>query len=357
MTSTSASPSAPSPQEDFLPPENAKTMTMKQSSSGPLAVAKACIGIWSTVRQCEPPSPAKTDHIRLITIAGSHFCEKVRWVLDLLEQDDASPYYYTEDGHPPGLHSYEPLKASKEQASITPMVVLPKNFDSSEDNVLWESSKIMAKLMPHQLYPLEIADQVRSIEASLGKRLGPALRCHAYYHLLGDLEKYQGAAEAIVADPRKMSTIEATLWSKFLPNGLAKGIRTALGMNEAISKASVKEMRAVFGELSIKLQENGGKYLMDDTKDKSYGFTAADLTLAALSYPYLRPPEMEFWLCDEQILPPEIKALGDELRATTAGQHVLRVYKQHRPTNQDGKAVMKYANQNRTFWQWLFGTS
>ncbi|KAG7350921.1 glutathione S-transferase domain containing protein [Nitzschia inconspicua] len=343
----------PSP-KGRLPNENAATMTMKESSSGPLIVAKAIIDIWSTVRQCEPPSHTKTDHIRLITIAGSHYCEKVRWVLDMLERDNSNPYYYTEDGHPPGLHSYEPLKVSNQQASITPMVVLPKKDGSPKNTVLWESSKIVLQLMP-SLHPEDIADQVKAIEADLGKRLGPAVRCHSYYHLLGDLKKYQTSTEAIAADPRKMASVEATLWAKFLPNGLAKGISKALGVNEETYHASVNEMKAVFAEMSKKLEENGGQYLMD-SKSKSYGFTAADLTLAALSYPYLRPPEMEFWLSDEEKLPPEVRSLGDELRATKAGQHVLKVYKEHRPTSENGVAVMKYADRNRTFWQWLSGS-
>lgn len=330
-------------------------MTMKQASSGPLLVAKTLIGMFSTVRQSDPPSsaPNKKDHIRLITISGSHFCEKARWILDVLERDESNPYYYTEDGHPPGFHSYETLKVSNEQASTTPMVVVPSSENHTE-TVLWESSQIMSELLPN-LYPTEIAAEVKAMEANLGKRLGPALRCHVYYHLFSDLDKYQSTAEALVADPSKMSRIEATLWGKFLPKGLAKGIWKSLGINEQASEASVKELRTVFQELSTRLQQNGNKYLMDTPK-KSYGFTAADLTLAALAYPYVRPPEMEFWLAQKDTLPPAVKDLGDELRATRAGQHVLKLYKEHRPTNDNGVAVMKYADRNQTLWQWLFGS-
>ncbi|KAL3927705.1 MAG: hypothetical protein SGARI_005250, partial [Bacillariaceae sp.] len=197
-----------------LPPENAKTMTTRQSSSGPLAVAKLAIGIWSNSdRQRPPPSDKKTQHIRLITIPVSNYCEKVRWSLDMLEADETSPYYYTEDAHPPGLHSYEPLKVSKEQASITPMVAYKEasSSDAAQDTVLWESSKILETFMP-SLYPKEIEDEVKEKEADIGRRLGPALRCSAYYYMLGDLEKYQQLAESMAADPRKVSNIESTLW-------------------------------------------------------------------------------------------------------------------------------------------------
>ncbi|KAL3938710.1 MAG: hypothetical protein SGARI_001636 [Bacillariaceae sp.] len=275
-----------------LPPENAKTMSTKQSSSGPLAVAKVAVGIWSNSnRQRPPPSPAKTQHIRLITIAVSRYCEKARWVLDMLEADEKSPYYFSEDSHPPGLHSYEPLKVSKEQASMTPMIAY-KDVDATktsneDETVMWESSKILKTFKP-SLYPSEIASETEAMEDELGRRLGPSLRCIAYYHLLGDLEKYQKVAEAAAADPRKMSKIEATLWGKFLPKGLAQGIWKALKINDDTNISSEKDIRALFQEMSTRLDKNGGKYLMDPPGGKkSYGFTAADLTLASLAYPFL----------------------------------------------------------------------
>jgi glutathione S-transferase len=332
-------------------------MTTTQSSSGPLAIAKMAIGIWSTSeRQRPPPTDKKTKHIRLITIAASHYCEKVRWVLDMLEADDLNPYYYTEDAHPPGLHSYEPLQVSKEQASITPMVAYNDNANATEDTVLWESSKIVNTFMP-SLYPEEIADQIKEMEAEIGRRLGPAVRCTAYYSLFTDLKKYQATAESMAADPRKMSNIEATLWGKFLPKGLAKGMWKAMNINEETNEACTKDMHALFDQMSKRLSNNGGKYLMDLPGGKtSYGFTAADLTLAALAYPLLRPPQMQFWLADTDRLPPELNKISEELRATTAGQHVLRIYEKHRPTGKDGIAEMKGADRNRTFWQWLFGS-
>eukprot|EP00539_Tryblionella_compressa_P002542 CAMPEP_0178748556 /NCGR_PEP_ID=MMETSP0744-20121128/8944_2 /TAXON_ID=913974 /ORGANISM="Nitzschia punctata, Strain CCMP561" /LENGTH=358 /DNA_ID=CAMNT_0020401919 /DNA_START=45 /DNA_END=1121 /DNA_ORIENTATION=- len=342
-----------------LPPENARTMTKSDSSSGPLAVANILISIWSKISQRESPSESKTAHVRLITIAASHYCEKVRWVLDVLERDETSPYYYTEDAHPPGFHSWEPLEASKGAASITPMVIFN---DESNGNIesntgptaLWESSKIVETFLP-TLYPSEIADEVRDMEADLGRRLGPAVRCVAYYYLFQDLEKYEKAAMDIAADPRKMSNIESTLWGKFLPKGLANGICKSLKINEDTKRASVQEIRAVIKEISEKLGTQ--EYLMDQEGGRtSFGFTAADLSLASLAYPLVRPPEMEYWLANSEEVPPELNALTEEIRASRAGQHVLKMYKEHRPVDeQHGVVVMKYSNRNRSFFQWMFG--
>ena len=88
-----------------------------------------------------------------------------------------------------------------------------------------------------------------------------------------------------------------------------------------------------------------------DTNNKSYGFTAADLTLAALSFPFIQPHEMQHWLVEPTNLPPIVKELCDELIATKAGQHVLKIYKQHRIPTKDSVVVMKGAERNKKPWE------
>jgi glutathione S-transferase len=336
-----------------LPPENSKPSSSKQMSSGPLAVAKSLIGIFSTVRQRDPPSQDKTTHIRLITIAVSHYCEKVRWALDHVEARDESPYYYTEDGHPPGFHAYETLKATKEEASITPMIVVEEH---GKREVLYDSVQILKRLMP-ELYPQEIQAQVEEMEADLGKRVGAAVRCFAYYNFLTqqvDNKKYHDTFVSFVADERKVARIEHVIFDRFLDKGLGKGILEALQINADTAVASLQAIRSVFSELSRKLEESGGEYILDSsTNNKSYGFTAADLTLAALAYPLLRPPEMHFWLADMEDIPDEINSLTKELVATKAGQHVLKMYKEHRIATKDSGdgVLMKQANRNKYPWE------
>ena len=258
------------------------------------------------------------EHIQLITIGVSHFCEKARWGLDLLEQSDTSPIYFTEDAHPPPFLSFATLAASKNKASASPMIV------KADSSILYKSNVILQDLCPF-LYPEEIQQDVISLELDLGTRLGASVRCVANHYILQ--KKYYPVCVKILT--RNTSKVETVLFDKLLPNGADKAMREVIQVNESTCVASVAAIRQVFHELSRRLTENGGEYLMD-TKNKSYGFTAADLTFAALSYVLIRPPEMNEFSEEELELPPELVSFGNELRATTAGEHALKMYKIHR---------------------------
>jgi glutathione S-transferase len=301
-----------------LPPEDLLPARPISILFGPLGVARVLVNIFSSTGQRDAPSPKKNEHIRLITIGVSHFCEKARWGLDLLEQNDTSPIYYTEDAHPPPFLSFATLSASKNKTSASPMIV------KADSSVLYKSNVILQDLCPF-LYPEEIQHDVISLELDLGTRLGASVRCAAYHYILQ--KKYYPLCVKILT--RNTSKVETVLFDKMLPNGVDKAMRKLIQVNESTCVASVAAVRQVFHELSKHLTENGGEYLMD-TKNRSYGFTAADLTFAALSYVLIRPPEMNDFSADESELPPELVALGNELRATTAGQHALKMYKQHR---------------------------
>ena len=143
-----------------LPPMRARDV-----QTGALGVIRIFYNMFSTVRKLDPPSATKTIHLRLITMRASHFCEKARWALDLLDDDENSPYWYTEDTHPTGLHAFETVKASNDKASITPIVVMG-------DEVFIKSNAIVQKFCP-QLYP---SDKVREMEIDMGNRLGAPIR-------------------------------------------------------------------------------------------------------------------------------------------------------------------------------------
>jgi hypothetical protein len=131
-----------------------------------------------------------------------------------------------------------------------------------------------------------------------------------------------------------------------LPNGVDKAMRNLIQVNESTSAASALAIRHLFRDLSKRLEENGTEYLMD-TKTKSFGFTAADLAFAALSYPFIRPPEMMDFSADDSELPPELVLLSNELRATTAGQHALKMYKRHRLAPGCTKVEIKTSGRDR----------
>ena len=333
-------------QDGLLPLENATPSNAKRLSSGPLAVAKFLIETFSTVRPRDPPSPHKTCHLRLITISASHFCEKTRFVLDLLEARDDNPYYYTEDSHPPAFHAYETLKASNNQVSMTPMVLFHHKDDGGESKMIHGSTCVNQHFMP-ELYPPDIREEVERVEADLGQRLGATVRCFCYYHLLTDPNKNHDAIVQLCADPQKVATIESIVFDKFLERGMAKGIQKAVGVTQEACEVSEAAIRTVFAEWSQRLEETGGKYLLDSGPTSSYGFTAADLTFAALASPLIRPPELKQWQIPLEDTPPILRTMSHELQATRAGQHVLKIYAKHRLPNGEPYVTMKGTDRSK----------
>ena len=139
MTVSTKTETTKSNKTSTLPPEDLKVMPRTSITFGPLGIARIIINLFSTnpsssTAQRDPPSKYKTKHIRLITILPSPFCEKIRWIFDLLEARDDNPYYYTEDAHPPGFHSFETLTVSNYEASQTPMIVYNKKEEGDDDD-------------------------------------------------------------------------------------------------------------------------------------------------------------------------------------------------------------------------------
>ena len=87
-----------------------------------------------------------------------------------------------------------------------------------------------------------------------------------------------------------------------------------------------------------------------DTREKSYGFTAADLSFAALASPLIRPPELANFAVPDKELPPRLLEFADEMRATVAGQHVLKIYAKHRLTDGESVVTVKGVNRDRIPW-------
>lgn len=319
-------------------------MNMKFSTKQPvpLRIAGVVIRSFSQVGKREPPTPQKTQHIRLISIAVSHYVEKARWGLDMLEEDKESPIYYSEDFHCPGFNSFFTLPASKNKATQTPMIV------QSDDKVVWGSDTILRDLCSSgnvNLYPTDMIDDIKAMEDDLGVRLGASARCFAYGCFLDKSKKYYNTAIQQVT--KNCSKVETKLYGKMFDKGIDKALTDLMNIDDKTIEASEREMRKVFAELSKRLEENGGGYLMD-TQTKKVGFTAADLTLAALVYFVIRAPEVEPLLLPEAELPPKATELFRELAATKAGQHVLKVYKEHRPVDSaTGQIALKKVCQDR----------
>lgn len=328
-----------------LPPENLKPTRARHLNRGPLGVARVLVNLFSggTPGQRDPPFPKKTQHIRLITVAVSHYCEKVRWGLDLLEADENdSPIYYTEDAHAPGFSSFFTVPASNDTASQVPMIVMEEDdAKAGKSRMMYGSDVILKKLCPF-LYPEDIAEEIHDMEAFLGQRLGPSVRCLVYHHLLQP--KNHKICARICAE--NTSNIEKVLFEKMLSRGLSQRFRKFSKINEDTAEASEAAVRDIFADVSKRLEQNNGgrkKYLLGNT------FTAADLTFAALASPMFRLPQLKTFVpVEDSELPLALLKLADEMRATTAGQHVVNMYEQHRGTD---RVVIKSVGRDRFAWE------
>jgi glutathione S-transferase len=276
--------------DNTQPPMDLKPMRASSIQSGPLGVARVIIGLFSGTGVRDPPTEQKKQiqHVRLITIAFSHYCEKARWGLDILEADPGNHIYYTEDGDPPAFVAFATVPVSKDQASATPMIVFP------DGQFLYKSNAILKELCPF-LYQKEISSKISEFELDMGVRLGAALRVCVYHRFLDPSKEYY----PVMADMACLysSKVETILFRAMLDKGIDKGILKAMKISDETATKSKKMVRQVFAEVSDRLKESGAEYLMD-TPTAKFGFTAADLTFAALVYPFMRPFEMSNFSMD-----------------------------------------------------------
>mmetsp|Transcript_28051 Transcript_28051/g.81086 ORF Transcript_28051/g.81086 Transcript_28051/m.81086 type:complete len:387 (+) Transcript_28051:85-1245(+) len=328
MSSDNASPTEAG---SSLPVENIRQTRSKDLTRGPFKVAKTLVDAFSSTGRRAAPSSTKDQHARLISIGLSHYSEKVRWALDLLEADPNSRLYYTEDAHPPAFQSFATVPASNGEASRAPMIILDGAItppgEESPRSVLFDSSLIISTLCP-ELYPIESREEIVQFEEEMGRRLGPTSRALVYHQVLRP-EYYSliGFVGGVCT-----SKIESILFAKMLPRGLAEGMRKLMAIDETSAGVSLEEVRKVFRDVSDRLEGGQKDYIFDSTSRK-LGFTAADLTFAALATPLIRPPELDGLYGGpkfETRWPEALNSIRDELRATPAGKHALKMYHYHR---------------------------
>jgi hypothetical protein len=319
-----------------LPPVHLALLEPTTWTRIPWRLARYAVNFAYRPGQREPPNQGifKTLHLRLITLASSPFGEKARWALDLMETAEGSgSWYYTEDAHPPLLTRFH---YSNSQLPV--VVVLP------DGTVLENSDTIVRKLCPY-LYPSLIVRPVMEFEDEMAKRLGATLRCHFYGHLLGKTMETTMPTSQYYPVLYQWTTlgvpmVEKVLYKVGLMGGMTKSIQQLMNVTPERVDACQDEIIDVFNEISAKLDALGDQAYIMDATHMSFGFTAADLTFAALAYPYIRPECMkDEFLIDESLMPPRVVELGKQLRETRAGKHVLRIYENHRPVDPRDKQV------------------
>lgn len=242
--------------------------------------------------------------LRLITIPISHYCEKARWALD------RAGIAYREERHIQGVHMVAARRAGG--GVTTPVLVTP-------DQVLAESADILEWV--DQRAPensLSTADpEVDALCRRFDEKLGPHGRRLMYVYVLRDKQFVLSFNNAGV--PRWEDTLLRAGWPLVLPFA-----KRRLDIRPGIEH---KDERIVWEEFDFvaELLADGRPYLCGD------GFTAADLTFAALAAPMVVPPEYAVPLPQpSDDAPPGSRAIIERGREHPAGQHALAMFRQHR---------------------------
>jgi glutathione S-transferase len=169
-----------------------------------------------------------------------------------------------------------------------------------------------------RLYPddADLRREVEELEELFDTKLGPHTRRAAYFYLL----------------PERQILLETVLHcASGFDRSVFKGLfplirflmRRGMRITPESTARSIDRVREVFDTAGQRLAD-GRRYLVGD------GFTAADLTFAALASPVLMPRGYGAPLPSLAELPEPVLPLVEEMRATEAGAFAQRLYRDER---------------------------
>ena len=257
-------------------------------------------------------SLGRTHH--LVTLAFSHYNERARWALDL------AGIPFTERAFMPGFSQLGVMMSTRGQpgqadrvSSVwsTPALRLP------DGRWLRDSGAIVDFACETGL-ALRRDEQVQAWESKLHDELGPHTRRMAYYFALQDPTLLQDMADTNVG------RVQAWVFKRLYPYAAGR-LRRRLKIDEAGFERSRAKVDAVFDEVAEAVADTG--YLVGER------FTAADLTVACMAAPIVCVQHSEGYsahLPSLTGLQPNAEAVVLAAREHPAGQHALRMFREHR---------------------------
>jgi glutathione S-transferase len=246
------------------------------------------------------------ETIRLYTFTLSHFCEKARWALD------RAGVGYREIVLMPGFHRGR----MKTLGGCGQVPVLTSGARVVEGSgAILDFADSLGGVPP--LTPSDPALRAEALEweSYLDREVGETLRCALYFHLFSQPK--------LLVDAWSLG---APFWApavySLLRSRAVEAVKRFLDIDATTARRDEQRLLAAFERVSEHLATR--PFLVGDA------FSRADLTLAALSAPVLRPSEHPWRLPDAQEHIPAVGELARRLRATGAGQHVAASYTRRR---------------------------
>ncbi len=252
-------------------------------------------------------SLSRSEQAVLITIPISHFCEKARWALN------RAGLPFREEGH---VQIFHYLRVLPSAGSVTVPVLRAERelVRDSTDIVKWADGSLPERL---RLFPAgKLGAEVAAWEELFDVELGPLTRRIAYQWILPRrdlIDRYN--THGVPRWEAATGRVALPVASLFL--------RTRMGAWRSRMERDIASLDTLFGRISSQLSD-GRRYLAGER------FTAADLTLAALSAVVLFPRGYGVPLPDIDELPEEARPHVRRWRETAAGRHVHRMYADER---------------------------
>jgi glutathione S-transferase len=255
--------------------------------------------------------------VELITIKFSHYNEKARWALDRFG------VAYEERGYLPMIHMPFALARSRfmrgwdgtSTAATTPVLFTGRSVIADSEEILKYLSGAYGT-PENNLYPIP---EAAALSARFSGSLGSDTRRVAYHHAFQSPELLRRVVEA------NAPGWQARAFLALLP-AIMKALRWRL---EIRPEAVERSLERIWEEVAFVngLLADGRNYLVAER------FTAADLTFSCMmAISLLIQPHEGFGatLPPLDLCPPAVQELARGLRATPAGQFVLRMFAEER---------------------------
>lgn len=284
----------------------------------------------------------------LLTIPFSHYVERARWALDVAGIKHTE-YRFLPFFHAAGVAFCLSVwgngvqgKADKASSPLsTPQLILrsskddsdldlagkkgkpsrPTTFTDSLDILKYADSQTQLGLFPEPKDAKE-AELIDELDKLFHDTLGPAARTYAYTSILYNAKQYLQVGYYNV---NLFQTVPWALLSPILVPMLRAGLKTG---NRTRAEDKI---RSAFTRVSSVLSENDNQPYLLGSKP-----TYLDLTFAALGSIAMGLGQDEgytngrAWVPSVESFPDEMQQFWKEMRESSAGQHVVKMYKLHR---------------------------
>jgi glutathione S-transferase len=248
---------------------------------------------------------ARMPPITLYQFPISHYCEKIRWVLE------HKGIAYAVKNQFPGPHAF--TNRRRVGRSTVPLLIDGHHaIGNSSDIALYLDDQFPERrLIPHE--PEQRA-RVLALEAYFDEQAGPAVRRYVYSFVTRRADLFRQVFFRGYDSARRTA---GALTSRVL----VKAIGGMYRVNDVSAAESLAILEAVFARVESLTDGDPERYLCGPD------LTLADITAASLLAP-LVAPENSPWAVEISI--PEVLALRERLRARDGGRWVLARYAQNR---------------------------